>query len=124
DHVGGWPGVHRGRRIDAVVGGPTSPALTQVFTGQQLTVGRVELEVVWPSQGLHPAGKDGSTVNDASVVLRVRVDGVSLLLTGDVEPDAQEIILRSGMPLAADVLKVPHHDSARQSERFFAAVGA
>lgn len=124
DHVGGWPGVHRGRRIDAVVGGPTSPALTQVFAGQQFTVGRVELEVVWPSQGLHPAGKDGSTVNDASVVLRVRVDGVSLLLTGDVEPDAQEIILRSGMPLAADVLKVPHHGSARQSERFFAAVSA
>ena len=63
-------------------------------------------------------------MNDASLVLRVTVSGVRLLLTGDVEPDAQETLLRRHPDLAADVLKVPHHGSGRQSDRFFDAVGA
>ena len=47
-----------------------------------------------------------------------------LLLTGDVEPDAQEALLRMQPDLAADVVKMPHHGSGRQSDRFFEAVGA
>ena len=124
DHIDGWSGVHRGRELDAVAGGPTSPALIQLAAGQQFAVGRVDMEVLWPPPGARLAGRDGSAINDASVVLRVHIAGVTLLLTGDVEPDAQDVILRSGLPVAADVLKVPHHGSARQSERFFAAVGA
>jgi competence protein ComEC len=49
---------------------------------------------------------------------------VRLLLTGDVEPDAQEALLRLNPDLAADVIKMPHHGSGRQSDRFFTAVGA
>jgi competence protein ComEC len=62
--------------------------------------------------------------NDSSLVLRVTTQNLRLLLTGDVEPDAQEALLRLRPDLAADVLKMPHHGSGRQSERFFAAVGA
>jgi competence protein ComEC len=66
-------------------------------------------------------------MNDASLVLRVTVPGrnpLRLLLTGDVEPDAQEALLRSHPDLAADVVKMPHHGSGRQSAPFFDAVGA
>ncbi len=66
-------------------------------------------------------------MNDASLVLRVTVSGprpVRLLLTGDVEPDAQDALLRRHPDLAADVIKMPHHGSGRQSARFFEAVGA
>ncbi len=66
-------------------------------------------------------------MNNASLVLRVTMTGdhpLRLLLTGDVEPDAQEALLRLHPDVAADVIKVPHHGSGRQSDRFFAAVGA
>lgn len=128
DHVDGWSGVRRGRRVDAVVGGPTSAALRQVRAGETFSVGGVRGLVVWPPVDAPVPSADssgeGSAVNDASVVMRVELDGIVLMLTGDVEPDAQDQILRSGLPVDADVLKMPHHGSARQSEQFLDAVGA
>ena len=47
-----------------------------------------------------------------------------MLLTGDVEPPGQRALLASGADLRADVLKVPHHGSARQEPAFFAATHA
>ena len=57
-------------------------------------------------------------------MLRVQIDGVRLLLTGDAEPEAQSRLLRTGADLRADVLKIPHHGSARQDPAFLAAIGA
>ena len=54
----------------------------------------------------------------------VDVAGVRLLLTGDVEPPGQQALLAGGRDLRADVLKLPHHGSARQDPAFFAATGA
>ena len=62
--------------------------------------------------------------NDASLVLRVGVDDLTVLLTGDVEPDGQARILATGADLSADLLKIPHHGSRRQDPAFFAATGA
>ena len=61
---------------------------------------------------------DGSTANDASVVLLVEVAGVRLLLTGDVEPEAQAALARAWPGLRVDVLKVPHHGSRYQDLDF------
>ena len=44
----------------------------------------------------------------------VSIRGLRLLLTGDVEPPGQGAILADGADLQADVLKIPHHGSARQ----------
>jgi competence protein ComEC len=54
----------------------------------------------------------------------VKVRGLRLLLTGDVEPPGQQAILATGADLRADVLKVPHHGSAQQDPAFFAATRA
>ena len=61
-----------------------------------------------------PSPGDGSTANDASVVLLVEVDGLRVLLTGDVEPPVQAALARSLPGLDVDVLKVPHHGSRHQ----------
>ena len=45
-----------------------------------------------------------------------------MLLTGDVELDAQADLLASSEDLRADVLKVPHHGSRFNAEQFLAAV--
>lgn len=127
DHIAGWPGVREGRTVDHVAVGPSGgPDPGDVLrAGQRFSVGDVEAEVVWPVDRTPvPADADGSTLNDASIVLRVRTHGMVLLLTGDVEPDAQDAIVRSGVDLRADVLKMPHHGSARQSAQFLEATGA
>ncbi|MEV7807782.1 ComEC/Rec2 family competence protein [Microbispora sp. NPDC088329] len=45
------------------------------------------------------------------------------LLAGDLETEAQEALVRCGLP-RVDVLKVPHHGSSRQAPAFLAATGA
>ncbi|WP_260614967.1 ComEC/Rec2 family competence protein [Microbispora sp. KK1-11] len=45
------------------------------------------------------------------------------LLAGDLETEAQEALVRRGLP-RVDVLKVPHHGSSRQAPAFLAATGA
>ena len=74
----------------------------------------LDWQVLWPppSQAPRPEGP-----NDASVTLLVRSAGLTLLMLGDLEPPAQQALLRSpsGAGLGAvDVLKVAHHGSAYQ----------
>jgi len=133
DHVAGWPGVLDGRQVDQVAvgptGGPSRSDIPQHLTasGESFTVGDVTAEVLWPSAAgpIRVAGGEGSTANNASVVLAAQVRGIRLLLAGDIEPQAQDGLLREQPGgLSADVLKMPHHGSARQSKEFFDAVGA
>ncbi len=132
DHIDGWPGVPEGRKVDQIAvgptGGPAAPATPRhvVTPGESFTVGDVTATVVWPSaEGpIRVAGAEGSTANNASVVLVAQVRGARLMLAGDIEPEAQDDLLREHLDLGADVLKMPHHGSARQSKEFFEAVGA
>lgn len=132
DHVGGWSGVRRGRRVDQIAvgptGGPGAAAIPrhQVSPGESFTVGGITAYVLWPASTNPVAvtGAEGSTANNASIVLAVRVRGVRILMTGDVEPAAQDRLVAQGADLRAEVIKMPHHGSARQSSRFFDAVGA
>ncbi|HYI57945.1 MAG TPA: ComEC/Rec2 family competence protein [Microlunatus sp.] len=101
--------------------------------GETGRVGQVWWEVLGPvgavSASSAPSGEIGESAesgveNDASLVLRMGVDGLTVLLTGDVEPDGQARIRATGVDLRADVLKLPHHGSSRQDPAFFAATGA
>lgn len=70
-------------------------------------------------------GESFKDLNDASVVLRLRYDETSILLTGDAEETSEKIMLREFPPsyLKATVLKVGHHGSSSStSAAFFAAV--
>jgi competence protein ComEC len=80
--------------------------------------GDVAVEVLHPParallQG-SPRGR-ASDINSNSIVLRLGVNGRHLLLAGDVEIEGEAALLRSGQPLAADVLKVPHHGGRTSS---------
>jgi len=132
DHVDGWPGVRSGRQVDQVAvgptGGPASGAIArhQVSPGEEFTLGRITVNVLGPpsSAAIRADGVEGSAANNASVVLGVQVAGFRLLLPGDIEPDAQQDLIRAHPDLRAHVIKVPHHGSAQQSPEFFDAVGA
>jgi competence protein ComEC len=53
--------------------------------------------------------------NDNSLVIDVTWRGRKLLFTGDVEAEGEAELVARGDPLAADVVKVPHHGSKTSS---------
>jgi competence protein ComEC len=84
---------------------------------------QTRIEVLAP-----PAGRRGSGSrhprqgwNDASLVLRVVTPGLAVLLPGDIEGPAEASLLRAGVDLRADVLKIPHHGSATSTTGGFLA---
>ncbi len=132
DHVDGIAGVLAHRHVGAIEvtrladppGGVAEVSAAardvgvtpEVATyGGALAVGDVSLQVLWPTPDSPTTGPgDGSTANEASVVLLAEVAGVRLLLTGDVEPEGQQALARLLPGLRVDVLKVPHHGSRYQ----------
>ena len=131
DHVAGLPGVLRGRSVGAIettsFEEPADQAefvrraaaerhipVTRAVAGEERRTGPLAWQVLWPPPRPAP---DPDGPNDASVALLARTAGLRLLLLGDLEPPAQQELLRS--PAAAllgnvDVLKVAHHGSSYQ----------
>ncbi|MGW4424017.1 ComEC/Rec2 family competence protein [Streptosporangium sp. NPDC004631] len=141
DHVGGLDGVFRGRAVGAVVvtpyrGAERENARLSADLARRRTVewaarpgvgwrfGPSELTVIGPpADTSQTGGGEGSDLNNASVVVHVRWARGTALLSGDIETEAQAELFRRGLP-KVDILKVPHHGSARYDPAFFAATGA
>ena len=90
-------------------------------------MGPIGWQVLGPLSGDRAAvaaESESGRQNDASLVIMMTVSGLRLLMGGDVEPPGQRAILERGADLHADVLKVPHHGSARQDPEFLAATHA
>ncbi|MBB6629301.1 ComEC/Rec2 family competence protein [Nocardioides sp. KIGAM211] len=142
DHVDGIDGVLHGRAVGAVettrlqdppqgvreVAAATAAdglAARPATYAATRTIGDVTLQVLWPTSDSPTVGPgDGSTANEASVVLLAEVRGVRILLSGDIEPEGQEALARSLPGLRVDVLKVPHHGSRYQDLDFLLSLGA
>jgi hypothetical protein len=61
--------------------------------------------------------------NDNSLVIRLSVNGRTLLFTGDMQFAEEDTLLKAGVDLNADILKVSNHGNPdATSERFVAAV--
>lgn len=70
-------------------------------------------------QVLNAAGDRYQDPNNSALVLRIVYGGFSVLLTGDIERQAEEEILSSGLPLRSTVLKAAHHASDTSSGQEF-----
>lgn len=124
DHVNGLPGAMRQRSVGTVLVTPILEPATDVrdvsewtrgmrvstiSAGDTRVIGDVSWRALWPARRIDA----GSVPNNASVVLDVVVAGQRVLLTGDVEREAQADLLARLHDF--DVVKVPHHGSGNQS---------
>ena len=136
DHVGGIEGLIRGRKVGRVYVSPLSApeqghrllmnalrplgiAPEVAAQGMTIDAGPIHLEVMSSRIILV---NDVGDPNESSLVVRATVGGHTLLLTGDASTEAQQDLLDSGQPLAAEILKVPHHGSAYFTPAFMKAV--
>lgn len=89
--------------------------------GAQIPVNAALLTVLNPPP--KPLTGAAADDNNNAIVLRLDYGQTSLLLTGDAESEAEADMIRAGIPLRADLLKVGHHGSkGSTSTPFLAAV--
>jgi beta-lactamase superfamily II metal-dependent hydrolase len=86
----------------------------------------VKLDVLNPQggdQGIKKVRQGGSVENANSIVMRLTYGNFAMLFTGDAETETEEVMMKSGEPLRAQVLKVGHHGSRyATSAKFLEAV--
>jgi competence protein ComEC len=120
DHAGGLRSLLAAVTVDRLLVGPgvtASVAAEPCRAGQGWRWDGVEFALLAPTEAR--AGNDGSCV------LRVEAGGGTLLLTGDIEADAERTLLATGDDaLRATVLQVPHHGSRTSSTPAFIAAVA
>jgi len=130
DHVGGIAGALRGRQVQRIISTgfyepkeqfdkvlqaiPADMPQSVAMAGQRYSLGEVTVQVMWPARYI----REGSMPNNASVVVVVSIEGSQILLTGDIEREAQSEIIRDFAIMDVDVIKLPHHGSANLDERF------
>lgn len=139
DHIGGVPDVLRAVRVGAVWFHPVPSEIPQVEelfevadgrgvpvrtprVGDRTVIGDLYLEVLHPPSG-RPYRWARSEPNETSIVARVHHGERRVLISGDVEAEAQTNLLAGdASPLRAELLLVPHHGARTSLPTFFDAV--
>ena len=67
------------------------------------------LKIIYPLNDI--SGKSFDNLNNSSIVSKLDCANKTFLFTGDIEKEAEEAILISGINIKSDVLKVAHHGS-------------
>jgi len=119
DHTGGFDGVSGSLSLKTVI----AAAGVQHIAGDK----RCQDGESWNWDGvqfrfLHPPADYSGTDNDGSCVLHVSNGATALLLSGDIEQQAEtRLYAHYAKTVAASVLLVPHHGSNTSSTKEFLA---
>jgi competence protein ComEC len=90
------------------------PNAIKCFAGQHWRWNQVNFEVLYPSWESYE--NTHLTDNNRSCVVKISSQFGSLLLTGDIEKEAEAVLLQTNNhALSSDVLIVPHHGSKTSS---------
>ncbi|TDV36709.1 competence protein ComEC [Pseudomonas helmanticensis] len=112
DHAGGALAVMRGLTVDRVISG--DPA----GLPEQLSAEACERGRQWQWDGVHFQlwqWADANDSNQRSCVLQIEASGERLLLTGDIDTQAERVLLESPLAVPTHWLQSPHHGSRSSS---------
>ena len=116
DHAGGALAVRRGLPVGEVLSGDPK-GLSAALQAQSCVSGRH-----WQWDGVRfalwrwPLARDS---NQSSCVLQIEANGERLLLTGDIDIEAERAFLDSPLAIGSDWLQAPHHGSRSSSSLAF-----
>ena len=83
--------------------------------GLSLTTAQFPMEVTWGGTTAHIlnpiSGLSNPDQNDVSIVVLLDQGNIEYLFTGDISSTIEATVVARGTPIAAEVLKVPHHGS-------------
>jgi len=85
--------------------------------GQEITADRTLLQVLFPFDSLE--GKSVKDTNNTSIVLKLDIGEISFLFAGDVYESTERELVRRGIDLSSDILKVGHHGSKTSTSTEF-----
>jgi competence protein ComEC len=124
DHVGSAPSLLAQFNADEILSGEPQRLAKklgiyakQCLAGQKWVWDKVEFQVLYPQQ----INKDTSykSNNRSCVVLIKSIDGLSLLLTGDIEKKVEKKLFGLAALKNVDILVAPHHGSKSSSSMKF-----
>ena len=132
DHIGGIPAVlnactvdtlfspvaeFHGDRFQTVVKTAAKQELpiTVAQYGDEFWVGGAHCRIVSPIE-------TSSKVNNISLVVLIEYGETRILMTGDMEKEAEEVLLGTWEDIHADVLKIAHHGRDTSSSHMFLRV--
>jgi competence protein ComEC len=138
DHLGGLPQLLETMPIDRYID-PALESTNQTYAqslemieelgieaniarqGDTWTMGEhVEVEILWPQDDLLLDSDGSHRLNDNSTVARIDIGEVSVLLTGDLEREGEDILVETyNNALDVDILQVGHHGSNTSSQTHF-----
>ncbi len=118
DHISGLPMISDYWEIGACY----TAAVATEMTKMQTVIGQAEMEqtllepgqVIQISDGLYfevlgPIRYNPLDDNDNSLVLRMTVNGKTVLFAGDMQHEEEKTLMRAGFDLSCDILKVGNH---------------
>ncbi len=116
DHAGGALAILNGLPVTSVMSGDARglPA--------QLRAGGCPNDERWQWDGVSFAlwqWTDAQDSNQRSCVLQIEAHGERLLLTGDIDIQAEQALLASPLAVSTDWLQAPHHGSRSSSSMAF-----
>lgn len=81
--------------------------LIYVEAGNVLNIDDMKITILHPQKELIV----DNAMNNNSIVCKIEYKSFSCVFTGDIEKEAEELILNKNINLKADILKVAHHGS-------------
>ena len=132
DHIGGIPAVlnactvdtlyspvaeYHGDRFQTVERTAAKQGLpiTVALYGDEFSVGGAHCRILSPIE-------TSSKVNNISLVILIEYGDTRILMTGDMEKEAEEVLLGTWEDIHADVLKIAHHGRDTSSTHLFLRV--
>ncbi len=126
DHIGGLDTILDSFEVDKVLL-PNVVHTTQTFEDVLDAIERHDLKITPPSVGdvyslgtasftiLAPSSDAYDDINNYSIAIRLVFGDTAFLFAGDAESKSELEILKAGLSLKADVLKLSHHGSSYSS---------